>query len=288
MSGHLCSDFTYSDNFEVTGDVMKAFEENGYIIIRSLLSEKEITILRSALENDEGIKQHAYELSATDDGRKTRMCLWNHPGNDITGMIARSEKVAGTMEKLLGGEVYHFTTKLMMKDARTGGKHIWHQDYGYWYHNGCIFPDMGSFFLAVDKCSRENGCLQVLRSSHKLGRIEHLSVGGQIGADLERVNHIMKILELEHVEMEPGDGLFFHCNVLHRSDRNDSDKRRWVLITSFNRASNDPYDPEPFPKYTRLDKVPNSSIENCTDVTDMAGKDFLDPATDKNVKVDTK
>ena len=32
--------------------------------------------------------------------------------------------------KVLGGEIYHYHTKLMTKAARTGGKHVWHQDYG--------------------------------------------------------------------------------------------------------------------------------------------------------------
>ena len=58
------------------------------------------------------------------------MALWNHPGEDSTGMVGRCEKVAGTMEKLLGGEVYHYHTKLMMKEAHTGGSFVWHQDYG--------------------------------------------------------------------------------------------------------------------------------------------------------------
>ena len=35
------------------------------------------------------------------------------------------------MEQLLGGEVYHYHTKLMMKDAHTGGSFVWHQDYGW-------------------------------------------------------------------------------------------------------------------------------------------------------------
>ena len=28
------------------------------------------------------------------------------------------------------GEIYHYHTKLMMKDAYGGGKFLWHQDYG--------------------------------------------------------------------------------------------------------------------------------------------------------------
>ena len=35
---------------------------------------------------------HAFEV---DDGagRKSMLCLWNHPGDDITGVLARTEKV---------------------------------------------------------------------------------------------------------------------------------------------------------------------------------------------------
>lgn len=285
---HADTEYTFDESFEVTQEIQTEFEANGYIIVRSIFSPEEITLLRSALGSDDGVKSHAYELSATEHGRKIHMCLWNQPGNDVTGMAARSEKIVGTMEKLLGGEVYHFTSKLIMKDARTGGKHIWHQDYGYWYNNGCLFPDMGSVFIAIDKCTRENGCLQVLKSSHKFGRIDHISVGGQTGADMERVNHLMKRLDLVHVELEPGDALFFHCNVLHTSSRNDSDQNRWVLISSYNRASNDPVDAAPFSQYTSLQKVPNDAIEACTTPMDMTGKDFLDPLNDKTVKVDTE
>ena len=83
-------------------------------------------------------------------------------------MVSRSERVVTTFEELLGsGELYHYHSKLMMKEARTGGQHVWHQDYGYWYENGCLYPDMGSVFIALDPCTTENGCLQVLSVSVK-------------------------------------------------------------------------------------------------------------------------
>lgn len=62
--------------------------------------------------------------------------------------------------------------------------------YRYWYNNGCLYPDMGSVFIPVDDCDRENSCLQVLRSSHHLGRIDHVKIGEQLGADLERVEQV--------------------------------------------------------------------------------------------------
>ena len=45
----------------------------------------------------------------------------------MTGVVARVDKVAGSMERLLGGECYHYHSKLMMKEGRTGGAHLWHQ-----------------------------------------------------------------------------------------------------------------------------------------------------------------
>ena len=71
---------------------------------RSLLSGEELSRLRSSLEGDSGILKHSYGVN-DEHGRSSRMYLWNHPGNDITGMVGRCEKVAGTMEhvsKLVG------------------------------------------------------------------------------------------------------------------------------------------------------------------------------------------
>ena len=58
-----------------------------------------MTKLRAVLEQDEGVMTKTY---TRDDGmgRQSKVCLWNQPGEDITGIIARSEKVATTMEKV--------------------------------------------------------------------------------------------------------------------------------------------------------------------------------------------
>lgn len=34
------------------------------------------------------------------DGKKIRRVMYQHPGNDVTGIIARSEKVAGACEEV--------------------------------------------------------------------------------------------------------------------------------------------------------------------------------------------
>ena len=124
----------------------------------------------------------------------------------------------------------------------------------------CLFPLMASVMVALDKCTKENGCLQVVRGSHLLGRIDHGVIqGSQVGAEPTRVEQALKQLETVYAEMEPGDGLFFHCNTLHRSDQNRSPSRRSTVLFCYNAARNNPYIEHHHPFYTPLEKVADSA-----------------------------
>jgi ectoine hydroxylase-related dioxygenase (phytanoyl-CoA dioxygenase family) len=74
------------------------------------------------------------------------------------------------------------------------------------------------------------------------------------------VDEVLKRLPAVYVDMEPGDALFFHANLLHRSDRNRSADPRWSMICCYNAARNDPYKESHHPRYTPLQKVPDSAI----------------------------
>lgn len=244
----------------VLADQMIAeYRKKGYVLAKSFFDREEIDLLGRAAREDRELDQRSYS-KADGEGGKVRMSLWNHPGDSIYGMFARCESVVNSAEKILGGEVYHYHSKMIMKDPKVGGAWTWHQDYGYWYQNGVLFPLLCSVSIAVDPATRENGCLQVIEGSHELGRIDHVLSGEQAGADRERVNEARKRLPLVFVEMEPGDALFFHCNLLHRSDQNRSAKPRWSMICCYNAARNNPYKESHHPRYTPLAKVPDSAI----------------------------
>ena len=169
----------------ISEEQVSSFQEDGYLIVRGLFDSDEADILRAAAHADQSFKDNAYDLKAGEGG-KAQLVLWNSAGEDLWGSIARSERIVNTMEALLGDEVYFYHSKMSIKQPLTGGAWSWHQDYGYWYQNGCLWPDMGSAFIAVDPNTCENGCLQVLKGSHKLGRIEHGQYGDQTGANPER------------------------------------------------------------------------------------------------------
>jgi ectoine hydroxylase len=264
---------------KLTPEQVQQYNDDGYIVLKGMLSPEEIGLLSRTAHEDRVLDQHSFG-KADGEGGTVRLSLWNHPTDTIYGMIARSESIVGVAEQVLGGEVYHYHSKMIMKDAKVGGAWAWHQDYGYWYQNGVLFPLLTSAFIAVDPATRENGCMQVIKGSHHLGRIEHTLTGDQAGADRARVDEILKVLPLVYVEMAPGDVLYFHANLLHRSDQNKSDNPRWSMICCYNAARNNPYKESHHPRYTPLVKVPDSEI--------LAAGNKRFAESDESVWLDTK
>lgn len=245
--------------FCLTDDHLARFHADGFLLIEQLFDQEEIDLLRQIARADRAL---AVGASARRDGQGgvIKLKVENELRDDIYSAIVRCRRIVDTMEQLLGGEVYHYHHKMILKEPLVGGAWEWHQDYGYWYHNGCLFPDLASCMIAVDPATRANGCLQVLKGSHRLGRIEHGKIGDQTGADLERVQAALQRLELVHCEMAPGSAIFFHCNLLHRSDQNRSPDPRWAFICCYNAARNDPYKESRHPRYSLLEKWPDARV----------------------------
>ncbi len=266
-----------------TADIT-AFWRDGFVIKRGLFDGEEMDLLARFAREDPELLAHHLPVKDT-AGRESRLTLWNHPGDDLYGMFSRCRRVVDGAEQLLGDEVYHYHAKMMLMEPRVGGAWEWHQDYGYWYQNGCLYPDMLSVMIAVDGADRENGCLEVLRGSHLLGRVEHGRYGEQTGADPVRVAAARERLELVRFEADPGDTLFFHSNLLHASGPNTSDRPRWTLILAYNSRHNDPYEDSHHPRYTPLDKVDDDAIKAWARRPDRARakRSFLRPEDDQTI-----
>jgi phytanoyl-CoA hydroxylase len=216
------------------------FNENGYVLIKGMLNPEEIKKLHDIAIHDQVISNKSFDRGDA-NGLRTKLALWYSLADDAYSLLARSKRIVEGAQLLLEGEPAHFHSKLMQKEPKVGGAWEWHQDYGYWYRDGFLYPQMLSVLTALSPATKENGCLQVIKGSHLTGRIEHGFSGEQVGANQERVDELLKRLELVYVEMEAGDTLFFHSNTLHRSDANLSDAPRWSLISAYNLISNKPY-----------------------------------------------
>jgi ectoine hydroxylase-related dioxygenase (phytanoyl-CoA dioxygenase family) len=238
----------------------QAYHRDGYVQIPQFFSAEEIQILYQ-VATDDSVGNHAFDLN-DQDGKKTKLTLWFHAGDDSFGLMSRCARMVGAVQDLLGpGEVCHFHSKVMQKAPRVGGAWEWHQDYGYWYKNGFLYPEaMISVMIALTDATVENGCLQVLKGTHKMHRFEHTFAGEQQGADMDFVREAEKVSELVYCELKAGDALFFHPNILHRSEANLSETARWSVISAYNLAHNIPFREKNDSCITPVSVVPDEAI----------------------------
>lgn len=270
----------------LTDSEVQAFHRDGYVVRKKFFSKEETEKLYQLAVADNVIKENAFDLNDT-SGRKTKLTLWFTPGNDTYSLMLRSERMVKSVARLLDSDtpVCHFHTKLMQKEPRVGGAWEWHQDYGYWYKNQFLFPDqLVSVMIALTEATQENGCLQVIKGSHKLGRVNHGFAGEQVGADSVMVNHCLKVMEQVYVELQPGDALFFHSNILHRSEANLSDKPRWSLISCYNSLSNPAYNDDSLSWRQPVAIVPDDALMKSEVSGASVSSDFLKKEKDPALK----
>ncbi|TSD66765.1 phytanoyl-CoA dioxygenase family protein [Inquilinus sp. KBS0705] len=264
---------------------LAAYHRDGYLVVKNFCNAAEIDKLYSTALNDDAMRKNALDLN-DQSGKKTRLSLWFTPGNDVFGYLTRSERMITPVGQLLGEDapVCHFHSKLMQKEPKVGGAWEWHQDYGYWYKNQFMFPDqLMSVMVALTDANKQNGCLQVIKGSHKLGRVNHGFSGEQVGADMSMVNNALQTMELVYCDLNAGDALFFHSNLLHRSEANLSDHPRWSIISCYSLQSNLAYNETSTSWKTPVDIVPDEAILNW-DAGSLSNNDFLAKENDPALK----
>ena len=269
----------------LTPQQIASFHKDGYVIVKNFLAPKAVEKLYSTAIGDNAMENNA--INVTDqNGKNSKLSLWFTPGNDVFGYLTRSERIVNSIAALLDSDapVCHFHSKLMQKEPKVGGAWEWHQDYGYWYKNQFMFPDqLISVMVALTPANKQNGCLQVIKGSHKLGRINHGFAGEQVGADMVMVNNALKTMDLVYVEIEPGDALFFHSNILHRSEANLSDHPRWSIISCYASQSNLAYNEVSTSWKTPIELVPDNAITDWESIS-LSNADFLKNENDPALK----
>lgn len=244
----ICTFMTSFETCLLSQSDVDQFHEDGFLMIRDYFSVEEIKRFSAIARRDREILLNFPYTSLDADGRPTKLFVWSGLRDDIYSAYARHEALVRPWEQFLGGPVTYFHHKMMMKEPNTPGAWEWHQDYGYYYEH-YLRPDMGGVMIAIDEASRTNGCLQVLKGSHRFGRINHARMRDQsdheTAADPSRVEVLLDHCERVYCEMTPGTVLFFHANTLHHSAPNLSDLPRWAMISNYTRVDNPPFAASP-------------------------------------------
>jgi polysaccharide pyruvyl transferase WcaK-like protein len=120
-----------------------------------------------------------------------------------------------------------FRAMVMNKPARRGTHLPWHQDGGdVWKLDR---DPLVTTWVALDTAARENGCLQVIPGSHRLGLLS--KQGSTISA--EHAERYCPEAAIAHLEVEAGEALLLHNWLLHRSGVNETASPRRAFTACY-------------------------------------------------------
>jgi len=149
---------------------------------------------------------------------------------------ARHPKLLAMVEQFCGPDIKSIHSMLINKPPGVDGRHPLHQDLLYFPFRPA--DRIVATWTALESCTRENGCLVVVPGTQRGDLLPHgnpdwdylntayFGAAG-VGAHPERV----------HLEMEPGDTVFFHPLLLHGSGRNRSDGFRRAISAHYASAA---------------------------------------------------
>jgi hypothetical protein len=245
----------------LTSGEIALFNRDGFVMLRGFFSKAEIAPLKEACLANPSIDGRLRAV-ADSSGNAQEVINWTALTDDYMGIVPRMARLVEGAESLLGKPAYHWHSKLSMKAPHTAGRWDWHQDYPYWYDEGCLSPDMLTCMIAVDRATEANGCVTLIQGSHLLGRINHVRIGEASGCDPVRLELIKQRLPIVPVELEPGDACFFHANTLHASGANTTDFPRTLLHCSYNTIENSPFisEGQEHHRYKPFDRLPDSVL----------------------------
>ncbi|MEE2981678.1 MAG: phytanoyl-CoA dioxygenase family protein [Pseudomonadota bacterium] len=218
-----------------------AYQRDGYLAISGLFSAAELAPIDEALRVDPTVAGRLYNVHDGEGVGGHDYLGWTRHGDDYLGAMTRIARLVEGAAALIGEPVYHFHSKLVCKPPHGGDIVDWHQDFGGWYQDGCLLPDMLTCIVAVTEATPENGCLTFLRGSHAMGRIDRVvSDHAYYTIQPQRLAAMRQRFQAVTIPMAPGDGLFFHGNAVHSSPVNRSGETRRLLEFSYNAVSNPP------------------------------------------------
>jgi phytanoyl-CoA hydroxylase len=215
----------------------QAFAKEGFFILRQVFSPEQIAVMREGLEaivRGEAAKTGRRFQPDTDSGNYgdlEKIEVGYRGPNIVYRKISdleydsiflrclQSPKIKKICQELMGDTVSLLRVTMMSKQAKGGTPLPWHQDVAQNWPTD-VQPQLAIWF-PLDSATEASGSLQVIPGSHAHGMIDQ---GHMLAADMEtRYAPANKIVT---AELEPGDCLFFHAALLHRSGINTSDAQR--------------------------------------------------------------
>ncbi|WP_169306604.1 phytanoyl-CoA dioxygenase family protein [Cohnella pontilimi] len=244
----------------VTVEEYVDYHKNGFLIVKGLLPEKDTEKLQIVTDDIYHGRTNLDHLDHIHDWMTDEQKMERWASARVHQLHRETEagewgllhpRVLDVLEALIGPDVLALQSMLFFNPPGKGGQG-WHQD-SYYIQTQ---PDtLIGAWIALDRADQENGCLWVAPGSHHEPvyppqkrwadyvhadekQIQGLYTAENASHTDDSINNLSNVAakygEAVPVVLEPGDVLFFHSHLLHRSYRNETkDRFRRSYVTHY-------------------------------------------------------
>jgi ectoine hydroxylase len=259
---------------QLTQAQLAQFDRDGFLTFPGLVTQDEVSLLKGELARIAQVDSDAIVRERTG---ALRTVYRSHEPDGPTFSAAfrnlsRTPRLLGPARQVLrDDELYIYHAKCNIKTAIDGTVWLWHQDYGYWQHDGVPTPNMATFLVMLDEATELGGCLYFIPGSHRLGlqpaeRDTTTTSYPQWAVPKEKMRDLLRNGPAPvPIVGGPGTAVLFHCQMLHGSGHNLSANDRWHVYMAYNPSANRP---NPIPADPRPDYVVSRNYTPLVQATD--------------------
>lgn len=222
------------------------YADHGYVVVRSLLSRADVEAYNArarafALGNLPPGGQRmvvkdvrvAKGLVQPDDPEKG---IWKYLNPDrfdpLFAAYQTRAELLDVVEGLIGPDLKAFLMMYIYKPPGIDFVHPYHQDAAYF--NFQPHDSVVGTWVPMDRVASDNGTISVIRGSHRWPLLPHAAPKGEVvNFGVFGVEGYDGHPDEVTLDMDPGDALFFHARLLHKTGANLSDRHRRVITVHF-------------------------------------------------------
>jgi chlorinating enzyme len=206
---------------KLSADVVTTFHEQGYYLYhQQLFSGEKFARLTEIFE--EQLAQKGEKLSDELDTPHFR--------DERLLEFLLSDEVLDLVESIIGPDIALWSSHFICKDPYTGRATPWHEDSAFWKGRLSNYEQVVTIWLAIDRSTRENGCMKVIPGTHRNGGFsEYVAVDSAKNTFKEEIKDAETVIDdnrAVYFELEPGECSFHDGRIIHGADANISPYRR--------------------------------------------------------------
>jgi ectoine hydroxylase-related dioxygenase (phytanoyl-CoA dioxygenase family) len=217
----------------LSSEDVRSFHDSGFLVVPEMIDETTLAKMHDAIGEITSQAEKLGDVAELEPSNPDVMRrIWSPSIRHAAfKQVQEDPRILDRLEGLIGPDIVFHHSKLNMKGPKIGSPVEWHQDMSYYPHTN---SKLIACIIYLDDSNEENGCLHVLKSSHKQGILDHSD--GQFFRGRVIDANVPQTLEDCCLSGKAGTGIFLHCKVLHRSAGNRTSSYRRVFIPAYRSA----------------------------------------------------